>query len=167
MSTVLDATPATDLPTHPQRHFRRLRIALSISCGVLAVALCVWWAWSYSRVDIVTLGISPGPGYMLASASGELSLAHFRSIEGSVEAGWRAWTYPFDGTRAWENAPSTEFIGLRCGSFFVAVRYGIVVALTTALAAIPWTRWQFSLRTMFIATTLFALALGLVCHVLV
>ena len=159
-----DATPLADMSALPPRRYHRLRTALSVSCGVLAVALCVWWAWSYSRVDIVTLGIAPGPGYMFASSNGELSLARFRSIEGSVEAGWCAWTYPFSGTCAWETAPSTEFCGLRRGSFFVAVSHGFVVALTTVLAVVPWTRWRFNLRTMFIAMTLVAIVLGVVCY---
>ncbi len=36
------------------------------------------------------------------------------------------------------------------------------IAIAAALAALPWLRWRFSLRTLLIATTLVAVVLGLI-----
>jgi hypothetical protein len=42
----------------------------------------------------------------------------------------------------------------------VSIRLLVLIAAT--FAALPWLRWRFSLRTLFIATTLVALGLGLI-----
>jgi hypothetical protein len=42
--------------------------------------------------------------------------------------------------------------------------YPLIVVLVTAIAAAPWIRWRFSLRTLLIATTLVAVVLGLICY---
>ena len=39
---------------------------------------------------------------------------------------------------------------------------GCVVLLMAALAAVPWLRWRFSLRTLLIAMTLVAVVLGII-----
>ncbi len=46
----------------------------------------------------------------------------------------------------------------------VVVPYWIPILLSGSVAALPWVKWQFSLRTMLIATTLIAVVLGLVCQ---
>jgi hypothetical protein len=42
-----------------------------------------------------------------------------------------------------------------------SVPYWALVLATTTLVALPWLRWRFSLRTLLIAITIFALALGI------
>jgi hypothetical protein len=42
----------------------------------------------------------------------------------------------------------------------VVVPYWLPVLLTGTLAAAPWIRWRFSLRTLLIATTVIAVVLG-------
>lgn len=44
----------------------------------------------------------------------------------------------------------------------VALPYWVILVVVTPLAAAPWLRWRFSLRTLLIATTLVAGVLGLV-----
>jgi hypothetical protein len=38
-----DATPPADVSAKPPRRFRRLRVAVSVTFSVIAVALCIWW----------------------------------------------------------------------------------------------------------------------------
>jgi hypothetical protein len=46
--------------------------------------------------------------------------------------------------------------------FYISVPLWLLFFVTAAIGAIPWLRWRFSLRTLLIATTLLAVALGLV-----
>jgi hypothetical protein len=140
---------------------RRLRIAVSVFFAGLTVLLCVLWVRSYWTDSILTLGISPGPGFMVGSANGEISVAKFRRIEGSVSRGLSVWENEPDGRRAWEGSPSKETLGIRHGSFFVAAHFSIAVTLTAAISAASLVRWRFSLRTLFFGTTVVAAALGL------
>jgi ABC-type glycerol-3-phosphate transport system permease component len=141
---------------------RRTRIAVSVFFGLLTVVLCVLWVRSYTTEAIVTIGISPGPGFMVGSSGGELSVARFGRIGGSVSRGLCAWENRYEGRLAWEGSPFNEILGLRFGSFFVAVPHCIAVAMTAAASAGSLVRWRFSLRTLLFATTLIAVALGLI-----
>jgi hypothetical protein len=49
----------------------------------------------------------------------------------------------------------TREVLLRCPHWFAATTISF-------LATAPWIRWRFSLRTLFIATTLVTVALGLI-----
>jgi hypothetical protein len=66
--------------------------------------------------------------------------------------------------------PEYEFAGFQTvnqsGRLAIQMPLWFPVLLTTVLAALPWCRWskRFSLRTLLIATTLVALALGLVVY---
>ena len=144
--------------------FRYLRITVAVSSLVACMLLLALWVRSYSRVGIVTLGLSAGPGYMFGSLKGELSAARFKRREGAVSLGWSAWTNPVDWRRTWEGSPSSEFCGVRYGSFFVAVPHGFIVVPTFILAAALGVRrpFQFSLRALLIAMTIIAAWLGLI-----
>jgi hypothetical protein len=132
----------------------------AIAC-VLPIAL---WVRSYTKNDRITLGFVPGPGYIFDSINGELSVARSKTIAGGMSQGWSAWTYPSDPSeypRAWHPYPSTEILGFRFGKFFVAMPHWFPAAAAVTVAAVPWLRWRFSLRTLLIATTLVAVVLGL------
>jgi hypothetical protein len=49
---------------------------------------------------------------------------------------------------------------------FVAFPHWFLVIISVALTAVPWLRWKrrFSLRTLLVATTVVALALGLIIY---
>jgi hypothetical protein len=49
---------------------------------------------------------------------------------------------------------------------FIYFPYWFSILLVTTLAALPWLRWRFSLRTLLIATTLVAVVLGLIVWLL-
>jgi hypothetical protein len=139
-----------------------LRIAVTAICFSACVLLVALWVRSYWWTDIVTWGLANGPGYMFGSSSGELSAARFRSRDGAVSLGWHAWTNPADGKRAWSTSKSSNFIGIRYGTFFTAIPQWFVVTACAAAASAPWMRWRFRLRTLLIATTLVAVGLGLI-----
>jgi hypothetical protein len=42
--------------------------------------------------------------------------------------------------------------------------YGCAIIVVAALGIMPWTGWRFNLRTLLIATTLLAVALGLAVY---
>jgi hypothetical protein len=142
--------------------FRKLRIASSVAWGVVAVLLFGLWVRSYSKNDIITRGMVPGPGYMFSSVNGELSVARFKTVAGGVSKGWSAWTNPSNYPRSWRNSLATEFLGFRYWSFFVAVPHWSIVLLSATLSALPWLQWRFSLRTLLIVTTVVALLLGVI-----
>ena len=73
---------------------------------------------------------------------------------------------------AWRSQPVRDQDRELLGSFhwpddfvpFLMLPYWLLILVSTTLAAAPWIEWprRFSLRTLLIATTLVAVALGLV-----
>jgi hypothetical protein len=139
-----------------------LRIAVTALCLTACVLLVALWARSYWWMDIATLGLSSGPGYMFGSMNGEVSAAKFPSREGAVSLGWHAWSNPAGGRRAWSTSDSSEFAGFRYGTFFAAMPHWLAILLMSLLGGVPWIRWRFSVRILLIATTLVAVGLGMV-----
>jgi hypothetical protein len=64
----------------------------------------------------------------------------------------------------WNNADSSAFFASinQWGPGDIAFRFPFwfPVVITMALAAAPWLRWRFSLRTLLVATTLVAVGMG-------
>jgi len=56
----------------------------------------------------------------------------------------------------------TLLAGQNQWGFQVGIPYWLLLLGTAALAALPWLRWRFSLRTLLIATTLVAMAVALI-----
>jgi hypothetical protein len=140
--------------------FRKLRIAWSVSWGVVAVLLCVLWARSYWRTDSVsgpintkwTFGASIVPGgYVLFFA--EVVSVWNTDTESSEE--WLDHSPP-NWSRVWGD--------LRCENNTLCVPCWCSVAATVGMAAMPWFAWlrRFSLRTLLIAVTPVAVGLGLI-----
>lgn len=151
---------------------RRLRIAWSVFWGVLAVLLVMLWVRSYYQSD-------------WAYAFRANDWYHLRSLNGEVvlQTIWQP-----NSMRKWGvvSAPASEFSGSRYGwnsqmirpqyefwGFAVfnspkvkayAIPHWLFVLLAATLAVLPWLKVEkrFSLRTMLIANTFVALALGLI-----
>jgi hypothetical protein len=125
---------------------------------VLLIAL---WARSYWWADNV-LGFL---GHDLASLSGDVVIddtIRFTSIDDKI-------VYLGGGPsdRFWFIPISLASIAHARQGSGIAVRYWALVLPLTVLASAPWLRhlrWRFSLRTLLIATTLAAVALGLVSY---
>jgi hypothetical protein len=136
------------------RLLKILKIALSAVCGIACVLLISLWVRSYWWQESV-------------SCDGQARLINIETNFGLVRVGVTAEPSPFgdnDGTWSFdrfraapENVRSFDWNGV-----YLTLPYWFILALTASLAAIPWIRWRFSLRTLLIATTLVAVVLGLI-----
>jgi hypothetical protein len=152
--------------------FRKLRIAFSAVCGVVCLLLIVLWVRSHNSVDFVQLGLNKSHGICVMSVIGRLWIYNPGPLPVNSEYP------PFEmdshtiGEKYYE-ADSWDFSGEVLGfswtsgsdSWHLTVPDWAFVLLTIALAAAPWLRWRFSLRTLLIATTLVAVVLGLIVWV--
>jgi hypothetical protein len=144
----------------------RLRIAASVFFAMVCVALIVLWARSYWTADSPTVNL------------GDRTL-WAQSLDGSlVFAVDRHW-YPFNRwhtpTAEHVRSPNILYLpsvfGFDLGKtsndgYYAAFHHWFLILVSAAIAAASWQpfRWQFSLRTVLIATTLLAVVLGTVCY---
>jgi hypothetical protein len=158
-------------PNKPPTRFRKLRIAWFVTCGTVCLLLIMLWVRSYRVSDWVYV-FRTSDWHHLRSLNGELVLQILR--QPSAMQRWGIASAPAsefsDSPYGWNSQmirPLHEFWGF---AFFVSptiIAYAIphlsFVLLFTTLAAAPWVHklnWRFSLRTLLIATTLVAVALG-------
>jgi hypothetical protein len=137
--------------------YRKLRIAFSVVCCVLCLLLivaCFVLQYRGANVELMRRG-GPGPT-VVEIYEGKLSLS---------------WEPRVKYRPAW--AGQTNRYGFRYnvysnGSWHVWGPLWLVGALLAAavapFAALPWTRYRFSLRTLLIAATLVAILLGLIVY---
>lgn len=167
--------------------FRKLRIAFSAVCGILCLLLIALWVRSYVRLDQFLGPISATEYAACTSAVGELRLGKSndpvlrrlfqnrparRGFPLSVwETGPRGGPFfpasvPEPADRRIITWPRLNLnYGVRPPGVThdeLIVPYWLPVVLTATLASGPWIRWRFSLRTLLIAMTLAAVALGLI-----
>jgi hypothetical protein len=138
---------------------RRLRIAASVFFAVVAVALCVLWVRSYWLADVLALRL--GDRSLLAhSLDGEvLILAGPRF----VETGWSVPTAEQVRTPTPLVSPSVFglSIGKAQGKYYFTACNWLLISISISIAFASWQPFNFSLRTLLIATTLVAVVLGL------
>jgi hypothetical protein len=163
--------------------YRKLRIAWSVFWGTVAVLLMALWVLSYWRVDQILGPISATNYAGCTSAVGELRFGKsndpvlrrlfnnqsarrgFPRSTGSEGHG------PFFPASV-PDPPDVKLITWPRLNLNMGVRppgithdeliipYWLPVALTATLAAAPWFRWRFSLRTLLVGTALIAAILG-------
>jgi hypothetical protein len=135
--------------------FRKLRIAWSVFCGPACVLLIVLAVRSNWRGDVITCR---GGKALIGIESNRGRLAVFRTADryGPDEFSWSLESYGPDEYVA----PRALIFVWPSGKCIGAPHWFGVFALA-GLAAFPWLRWRFSLRTLLIATTLVAVVLGL------
>ena len=113
--------------------FLKLRIVWSVTCGTLCLLLIALWVRSYRDLDLIELGIL-------------------------------AW--PMDGNLIiYDPFPRPERIEegqIYFGDGSTRLPMWILVCEVTAVAAIPWIRWRFSLRTLLIVTALAAVLMWMI-----
>jgi hypothetical protein len=134
--------------------YRKLRIAWSVACGVLAVLLIVLWVRSYWFIDIVHLSRRS-----LVSMTGELLVVEHINRYGitDLKASKGEPRLHIWGTSYVAGEVIVELIGKR-----LTLPFWFTITATSLATAMPWIRWRFSLRTLLIATTLVAVVLGLI-----
>ena len=144
--------------------FRKLRIAFSATCLIACVLLIVLWVRSYRDGDQLYGPLGSSEGIFLTSQGGVLycmrdlklippswQVAHEHSFNWFGTAMVRGQSWGFN------SSPQTDYL---------AIPYWFPVLLSTALGALSWLRFRFTLRTLLIATTLVAVVLGLIVAVL-
>ncbi len=126
------------------RFLRYLRIAFSATCGIACVLLIVLWVRSYWWMD--------STGY-LTSVQGKLFVQEYLIINSPTGSAFRGPCGITSLPTGWGFVPIDGGVTLPIWSLVVPM---------AILAAVPWIRWRFSLRTLLIATTLVAVVLGLI-----
>jgi hypothetical protein len=146
---------------------RKLRIAWSVGWGLLAVLLCVLWVRSFWKLDNVSSGLT-GIGGTASSYNGSLKLFVNKSLALPKWPRWRWTSYSGEQSlsriHAHQGNPSQfDFqFAKSSGVFAIQLPHWLPFLLCACTAAAPFAR--FSLRTLLIATTLFAVVLGLIVY---
>jgi hypothetical protein len=151
--------------------YRKLRIAWSVAWGVMALLLIVFWVRSYWRHDILTLRSALFVNYQ--SVCGD----HFLASHLDPWKQYKASKSQPDPRTIWDwklssvPAPVGErkrlgFSWLAQDGIAITAPHWFLVLVTGAGAAFPWIHLtnRFSLRTLLIATTLFAMLLGAIVY---
>lgn len=145
---------------------RRVLNVASIVCLVACVAMLGMWVRSHSWHDQIVAGETPA-GWQIDSMSG-----HFQ-IERMLPSPSPYWEFNSVPIRAGDRSDSPLFPDITLSSYPDYLDVGspywfavLVTATVGILAALPWFHWRFSLRMLFIATTLVAAPLGALTYVL-
>ncbi len=144
---------------------RKLRIAWSVMWGLVAVLLILLWARSYHLYDFASHNFFGNRGFIIESIRG---VGFVKYAPGATIVNAHGSSAP-DRSRV----PGEIFAKGTWGGFEFSTRAGGLVfampfwflSLTAIVFTIcPWARTirRFSLRTLLIATTLVAVALGLI-----
>jgi hypothetical protein len=142
----------------------------TVCCGVAAVAFCVLWVRSSSWVDMyvgqvaedVYVGGCSTPGACAIGFTTTSNAPPWTTFSQNADEWWSFLSEggsPPYSSRVWG--------GFRCDDGCLMLPYWFVILVGATLAIVPWIRmprWQFSLRMLLIATTLIAVALGLVVY---
>ena len=138
---------------------RRLRIAASVFFALMTVALCVLWVRSYWRSDVVARSVAGGSYMEIKSICGGIRASR-QSAGHDLPSFW-GYRSSVLGERYW---PSTRISwGSRGSVGRIHFPHWLPVIVTMLIATLCWKpiERRFSLRTLLIATTLVAVALGL------
>lgn len=142
-----------------QKSLRYLRITWTVFCGLACGLIVVLWVRSYWWLDMLQVPGGNGNKATFFSCQGALRVTMLRAIESRA--------------RLTSEPTSVVVIAKPDNVFgFEAKRFGTGFSVTTpcwfwttfaaAVGVVTWIRWRFSLRTLAIATTLVAVALGLI-----
>lgn len=147
--------------------FRKLRIVWAAISGIALVLLCVLWIRSYNTTrsrDVVSRQISSNYSLAVASESGSIFIGAYLTQD-YFTGPWQLF-HAADGS--WggrRNVLKWFHQAVTPNSAKVLVPYWFPVllcGLSGIASSFPWLRYRFSLRTLLMATTLIAVALGLV-----
>jgi hypothetical protein len=146
---------------------RNFRITWSVAWGVVAVLLCVLWVRSYwqgysvwyTNRNYVVNGVALAPGSVV--------IEHLQLDVGFDELGWHFQSKSADQNAVrgwkWERGLAMDQREVeRLGFLTVSMPTWFLCGLFLSVAAVPWHPFRFSLRTLLIATTLVAVALGFI-----
>jgi hypothetical protein len=152
--------------------FRKLRIAFSITCGIVCLLLIVLWVGSYYGIDVVQGPLPRGMEYSVISTQALIAgesgwLVHSTNNE-HMDYGVLRRPLPDDDIReTWRFVAPYGFAVKKdryVSILYFRIPHVLALFCFAILSALPWIRWskQFRLRTVLIATTLVAVVLGLI-----
>jgi hypothetical protein len=156
------------LEVNAMKH-RNLRIAWSVAWGVVAVLLVVLWVRSRGRLEVIDIPISTrfGIGFLLHDCSIAVQFGESRknrllinelqyvNLAGATSSDYRFPSPPLP-------PPPNQGAGFRLATAYARAPCWFVIVTAIVIAAIPWLRWHFRLRTLLIVTMLVAVVLGVV-----
>jgi hypothetical protein len=141
--------------------YGKLRIAFSITCGIVCLLLIAVWVRSYFHEDVLR-GIAPAPGVEMSSNCGRFTILH---VVGAIPPGTLFYTGPArtDELRGVGERRILGFMWERQDFYTrVGIPYWFIGLTIAGIASTPWIPWRFSLRTMLMVMTLIAVGLGLI-----
>jgi hypothetical protein len=142
-------------------YLRYLRIAFSAFCGLACVLLVVLWVRSYSVNDGLYRGQSQVIG--IVSYGGVVEFGRFDNQVPKVKLS-KGWNVFSDRVHPDDELEMTYYIRRAEWPFgeCLIVPYWIPVLSAAMIAAAPWFRWRFSLRTLLVAMTVVAVVIGVI-----
>jgi hypothetical protein len=154
--------------THNER-FRKLRIAWTTAWLLLAAVLCVLWWRSYWKLDMLTKCDVYHIKTTIGSQSGEIYLAHYDDRRSFYQYGINnRWVMQQNASHGWkivtEESRAVPKLELRwdrnVDGFFVGVPHMYIVIAMVVAGLMPQLANRYSVRSILIATALFAVLLG-------
>ena len=159
--------------------FRKLRVAWSVTWGILAVLVCVLWVRSY-RIDDTLYGpfhcFGRPHSFLVESRDGRTTLcAGPCGIQHGESWPWglnSQWGFLHEsvmddflnqiGLWSLDDIQDFQIVNSSRGELVINIPHWFPAMLFATLSAAPWIRWRFTLRTLLIAITAVAVVLGLI-----
>jgi hypothetical protein len=142
---------------------RLLRIAALGFFGFACALVVLLWARSYRGEDRMSGNFSTSTGMRLYSSRGWVVCSKNTSQKypWALELGSDYWLQPCD-SRLQFSIPPDFFRGAAFASISIPHWCLVVMSIGIVVTSWPHKSYRFSLRSLFIVTTLFAIALGLI-----
>jgi hypothetical protein len=151
--------------------FRKLRIAVTALCLLACVLLVALWVRTAGNGDNFQEPVFEVGNFAVYSTDGIIWAVKARFVQYSPATGSGVSFYIPPRYQATPDGFASTAIHKRRGfdmkfwsrwQWFVQAPNWFPVLVAAALAAAPWIKWRFSLRTLLIATALVAVGLGIV-----
>jgi hypothetical protein len=139
--------------------FRKLRIAWSVFWAAVTLLFIACWIRSYFDSRSFEVLVTPTHRYYLHSLSGGVVLDWEERIFLGIEL-QRAGD-PSYVTQLTTNA-GVRIVRIEGTAYAVSVSYWLMTLATAFIAAVPWLRFRFGMRTLLIITTLVAVLTAIV-----
>jgi hypothetical protein len=145
---------------------RNLRIAFSVGCGILCLLLIALWVRSYWWCDIAYAQVLHTPTLGGISVEGRILCGLEQPGRSGTAIGIESISLQGQPSVVKEIPLQPTPLGFNAAPYSLGwvfeVPHYFAVLMTAAIAALPWRRWRFSLRSLLIGTTVVAVALGLI-----
>jgi hypothetical protein len=142
---------------------RKLRIAWSVTWGIVAVLLCVLWMRSYWWWDEIYYPRRTARCTIVTSVHGVFMLAANYPNSRYPDLQPKLWNQP--AAKWYEETKSTPkpFLFVFAWDLFgFNAPHSVLIAITVTFSTLPWLSSRFSLRTLLLATSLVAVGLGMI-----